>query len=77
MDKTIGFGYGALYPSLEEQAKEKGYTLLKSDKLERSRQSITWLMFQGILTNSQVDMAYKKLQKQVIDNLMIDSEGGE
>ena len=69
-EKTVGFSYGALMPTLEEQASEQGFTLgNKADNFEKLRESISWLTFHNILTDSQINMAYKKLQKQVVKSL--------
>jgi len=78
MNREIGFGYGALAPKLAEQAKEQGFMFKKDDEsemFERSRESITWLMFRDIITDSQVNKAFQKLHKQVIRALKpIESE---
>lgn len=66
----VGFHYGALGPSLEEQANKQGFTLKdKAEKLEKLRECITRLMFAGILTDSEVTKAYNKLQKKVVKSL--------
>ncbi len=67
---SVGFGYGALGENLEVQANEQGYTLGKNaEKYERCRASIVTLMFEDILTDSQVDKAFQRLNKKVIKSL--------
>jgi len=71
-EKTVGFSYGVLMPTLEEQANEQGFTLGdKAETFEKLRESISWLTFHNILTDSQINMAYKKLQKQVVKSLKL------
>jgi len=67
---TVGFSYGVLAPSLEEQAKEQGFTLNERAKnLESCREAIHTLVFSDILTDSALDKAFQKLQKRVINSL--------
>jgi hypothetical protein len=71
MDKQIGFSYGAFAKSLEEQANEQGYTLSKNaEKYEKIRNAINMCGFH-VATESQVDSMLKKLQKKVVDSLII------
>ena len=66
----VGFGYGALCDGLEKQANEQGYTLgEEAEKFEKRREAILTLTFGKILTDSQIDKAYQKLQKQVVKSL--------
>ena len=69
--REIGIGYGALMPSIKEQAEKQGYILdeKKAENFEKLRESISWLTFGGILTDSQINMAYQKLHKKVIKSL--------
>ena len=77
MNKTVGFHYGALHPTLEHQANEQHLTLSEhAESLERSRTSITWLFFRDILTDSQTNDAYMRLNKQVFEHLR-PLEGGK
>lgn len=72
MSKTVGFGYGALCKPLEEQANEQGYTLgNKAERFENIREAIHTLTFGDILTDSQIDKSFQKLNKQVIKNLKV------
>jgi len=70
--KQIGFSYGALAPSLKEQAEKIGYGIPedKIENFEKLRESILRLTFGGILTDSQINMAYQKLHKKVIKSLI-------
>ena len=69
-ENTVGFAYGVLSAPLEEQANGQGYTLgKKAEGLEKSRQAVIRLMFSELLTDSQTDQIFKKLQKQVVKAL--------
>lgn len=69
MNKTVGFSYGVLYDTLEEQANKQGYTLKdKADILEKIREAINICMFH-VATDSQTSIMTKKLHKKVIKNL--------
>jgi hypothetical protein len=62
----VGFHYGALSEPLEKQANEQGYTIgKKAEAFERCKDAIITLMFSDILTDSQIDKAYQKLNKKV------------
>ena len=66
----VGFRYGPLAPTLEEQANTQGFTLKENAELyEKLRESITRLMFANILTDSQVNKAFQKLQNQLVRKL--------
>ena len=70
MAQQIGFGYGALCDPLEKQANEQGYTLgTNAEHFEKIKEALIRVMFANVLTDSQLDMAFKKLNKQVIKNL--------
>ena len=70
MSKQVGFSYGILCDDLEVQAREQGYTLGKAqEKFELIKKSIHVLGFNDILTDSQKDKAFQKLNKQVIKAL--------
>ena len=79
MSKTIEFRYGLLYPSIEAQANEQGYTLgNKADVFEKSKKAIYHLEFGDILTDSQVTKAFQRLHKHVIKGLIpLAGEGGK
>lgn len=65
----IGFKYGVLYDSLENQAFEYGYILENANVYESLRAGINMLKFHGILTDNQTNMMFKKLHKQVVKSL--------
>lgn len=66
----VTFSYSVSSNDIEKQANKQGFTLGGKAKLfEELRHSINLLGFQGILTNSEVDKAFKRLHKQVINNL--------
>lgn len=65
----VKMGYGALAPSLEEQANEQGFTLGDKAKfLEDLRKAKTMLMFH-VLTESQTKSITQKLHKLVMREL--------
>ena len=66
----IGFGYGALCDDLEKQANEQGYTMGEfGESAEELRKAILKLRFAGILTHSERDKCFNKLQKRIIKEL--------
>jgi len=67
MDK-VGFEYGCFGKPLEEQAIKQGFELKNADKYEKIRHAINMCGFH-VATNSQVNMMFKKLTKQVSDDL--------
>lgn len=70
MGEQIGFSYGIMASSLEEQAKEQGYTLGgEADTLEKIRHAINMCGFH-VATPSQTDSMFKKLHKKIKDNLI-------
>jgi len=75
--REVEFSYGCLSPALEEQAKKQGFTLSKAEGLERSREAITWLMFEDVLTDSQKSKAFQRLHKQVVKNLKLIKSNSE
>lgn len=73
----VGFGYGIMYDKIEKQANEQGFSLGKdTERFEKCKEAITRLMFEEILTDSQVDKAFQKLNKKVIKALIpLNKEG--
>ena len=70
MAKEIGFSYGMLNDDLEKQANKQGYTLGKSaEALEQLRFCLNMVRINGIVTDSQSDSMYRKLQKKVVKEL--------
>lgn len=67
--ESIKFSYGVLCESLKEQANEQGYELKDYDKFEKIRKAINMCGFH-VATDSQVNLMIKKLQKQVVENLI-------
>ena len=67
----VGFSYGFLSPTLKEQAEKQGFTFNEKDAelLEKLRESLNWVRMHSLLTESQSDAAYKKLQKKVVKKL--------
>ena len=65
--QTVGFGYGVLCDTLEEQANQQGYTLgKKSDELEKCRQAAITLRFGVDLPDSIYDKILQRIQKRVV-----------
>ena len=68
-NNKVGFSYGVLYDSLEQQANKQGYTLGEdADTFEKIRKAINMCMFH-VATDSQVSTMTKKLHKKVIKAL--------
>ena len=68
MSKTIGFYHGAMSEPYEVQANKQGYTLGRDrERLEQLGFSLTYAWIHDCLTDSQYDMALKKLQKQLVN----------
>jgi len=71
MDNKVGFNYGIIGESLEEQANKQGYTLGKdADTFEKIRKAINMCMFH-VATDSQVSLMTKKLHNKVTKALKI------
>jgi len=69
MSNNVGFSYGCLGDSLEEQANKQGYTLGEdADTFEKIRKAINMCMFH-VATDSQVSAMTKKLHNKVIKAL--------
>jgi len=67
MSKTIEFYHGAMSEPYEVQANKQGFTLGRDkERLEKLGFSLTYSWIQECLTDSQYDMALKKLQKQLV-----------
>lgn len=67
MSRMVEFHHGALSDPYEKQANEQGFTLGKEKKrLEQLGFSLVYCRIHGVLTDSQYDMALKKLQKQLV-----------
>jgi hypothetical protein len=63
----VGFVYGAVTDSLENQAKNQGYTLGgKREILENMKYGLVLNYLHGTLTDSAYERALQKLHKQVI-----------
>lgn len=78
MNKTIGFSYGALSDTLEEQANKQGYTLGKDgEMLEKIKNARMLLIFKEILTDGQAEQTAKKIQSKVVKALSPLEESNE
>ena len=67
---NVGFSYGFFGDKLETQANKQGFTLGdKADFAEQLRDALNILRIESILTDSQCDKAYPRLQKFVVKNL--------
>jgi hypothetical protein len=67
MSKELGIGFGPLCDPIPKQLKQQGfkYNHDTAKEFEQHRQSVIDLMFGNVLSDSQVDMAYKKLFAQI------------
>ena len=64
----IEFHHGALSDPYEQQANAQGFTLgEENERLEKLGFSLVYCWIHGVLTDSQYDMALKKLQKQLVN----------
>jgi hypothetical protein len=69
MDNQVGFSYGVLMDTLEDQANMQGYTLGdEAEKLEKIRKAINMCMFH-VATESQTKQMTDKLHKKVVKEL--------
>lgn len=63
----ISFYHGALCDSYEDQANEQGFTLGdKAELFDKIRNAYSLLRVRGYLTDSQVDVVCKKIQKDLV-----------
>ena len=71
VEKKVGFSYGPIVDkTLEEQAKEQGYTLGKqADKFENCRQSLYTLRFGIDVPDGMFDKLCLRLHKRVIASM--------
>lgn len=67
--KEVKFGYGIFNKLLKDQANEQGFELKDEEKFEKIRKAINMCKFH-VATESQIDAMFKKLNKQVIENLV-------
>lgn len=66
----VGFCYGALCDDLETQANKQGYTLGdEAEMLEKLRFSVNMVCIHGLVTDSQADGIYKKMNRKVLKSL--------
>lgn len=70
-DNKVGFSYGVLFDTLEEQANDQGYTLGdNAETFEKIREAINMCMFH-VATDSQVSAMTKKLHNKVVKSLKL------
>lgn len=71
VEKTVGLSFGALGGTLAAQLKKQKVIFEEKQmkKFESCRHSITVLMFNDILTQSETKKAYDKLHKQIMKHL--------
>lgn len=66
----VKFSFGAMSPTLEEQANRQGYTLgNEAEKLEKLKKARTMMLFHGIINDGIAENTAKKINKKVIDAL--------
>lgn len=66
---NIGFNFGALADSLQEQAKAQGFFLKREGFFQEAKHSINLLRINGFLSDSECDKAIKRLMKEITKNL--------
>ena len=66
----VRFSFGCIGDTLGDQAKKQGYELKDAEKFEKIKHAINMCGFH-VATGSQVDMMFKKLNKQVVKNLVL------
>lgn len=67
MSRMIEFHHGALSAPYEKQANDQGFTLGKErERLEKLGFLLVYCWIHGALTDSQYEMALKKLQNQLV-----------
>lgn len=71
MTKEVEIYYGLMFGPIEEQLNEQGFTLgfNKAESCEKVRKAIYCLIFNCIVTDSQADLMFAKLNKKVIKNI--------
>lgn len=70
MSRTVEFHYGVFADPYEQQANAQGFTLGNDrERLEKLGFSLVYAHIHDCLTDSQYDMALKKLQKQIVKAL--------
>lgn len=69
--KTIGISYGVLAPEIADQLDGQGlkYDPKKMKTFEKQRDAINTLSFGFILSDSAIDKAFTKLNKNVIKHV--------
>ena len=66
----IGFRYGLLCDDLEKQANEQGFTLgEKAELMEKFRNAINLLGIHSVLSETETNKAFQRLQKKVVKSL--------
>lgn len=63
------FSYGSLGKTLKEQARQLGFELNNAEKYEKIRYAINMCGFH-VATDSQVELMLKKLNDQVVKDLI-------
>ena len=64
----VGIKFGCLYPTLEKQLNEYGFTLgSKAHKCERIRDAINTVRLHGIATDEESSRMYKRLMRMMSD----------
>ena len=69
MSIEIRIGYGILNDSIAEQLATQGYKAKNVNTLEKYRKSIVQLLFAGVITDSESDKAFGRLQKMIMGSI--------
>ncbi len=66
----VMFNFGAIAPTLEEQANRQGDKLRKeADKLEKLKNAKSMLHLHGVINDTLAELVAKKINQKVIDTL--------
>lgn len=71
MKTKFEIGFGALQPPIAKQIKKQGFNFKKDkiDHFEKLRESISYLIFNGIITDSVRKKADEKLFKKILSHV--------
>ncbi len=74
----IDISYGILAPSIEEQLKERGFTLSSNESeggptkcqvMQRARESVNILRMNSFLTEGESNKVFQRMQKYLVKHL--------
>lgn len=74
MMEEIRIGYGAACPEIKVQLEKQGFLLKDCDKYEKVKFGLTFSLFHGFLTESQVNKAFQKMNNEIAKNVVLIDE---